>query len=248
MTLIRAGWFVLLALVLCATPALAACPAPAAGSPLPREAVAAPLDWAEWRVAADAMATRLRTTEVSSARIVFLGDSITQSWQPNLFQNFYGHRGALNLGVGGDTTQSMLWRLDHGHWPARLQPQVIVLLIGTNNIGTGNRPEDVALGVGQVIARLQRLAPQARILLLGVLPRGITAADPMRAPITRLNQLIAPCADGRRVLYTEPGPLMLDGQGTLFDWIAYDWLHLTLTGYAILSTAIEAPLRMALQR
>ena len=231
-----------------ALPAMAACPTVLPGRPLPREALPEPLTWPEWQGIAHGLTERLRRTDVSRTRIVFLGDSITQGWQPNLFQQFYGHRGALNLGVSGDATQSMLWRLDNGHWPANLRPEVIVLLIGTNNIGAGNTPENVALGISQIIARLQRLAPQARIVLVGVLPRGITAADPMRAPIARLNSYIAACNDGRRVFYTEPGRMMLDGQGTLFDWIAYDWLHLSLVGYAILSTAIEPQLRLALQR
>jgi lysophospholipase L1-like esterase len=228
-------------------PALAACPAPPAGQ-RPPQAVPAPGPWAEWRTAVNALTARLRGTDVAQARIAFVGDSITESWQPNLFRMFYGHRGGLNLGIGGDTTQSLLWRLENGHWPAGLQPQAIVLLIGTNNIGHGNRPEDVALGVATVIERLQRLAPQAKILLLGVLPRGIHANDPMRAPIARLNQLLAACGDNQRIIYSEPGQLMVDGQGTLHDWVAFDWLHLTLTGYAILSTAIEGHLRLALQR
>jgi len=228
-------------------PAIAACPAPPPG-PRPVTVMPAPGPWAEWRNAVNGLTGRLRGTDLAQARIAFVGDSITEGWQPNLFRMFYGHRSGLNLGIGGDTTQSLLWRLDNGHWPAALQPQAIVLLIGTNNIGHGNRPEDVAQGVAAVIEKLQRLAPQAKILLLGVLPRGIYANDPMRAPIARLNQMLAACADNQRVIYSEPGQLMVDGQGVLYDWVAFDWLHLTLTGYAILSSAIEGHLRLALQR
>ena len=238
----------LLLLAAATFPAMATCPSPAPGRPLPREAVPAVLTWPEWRGLVDTLSTRLRGTDMAGVRIVFLGDSITQGWQPNLFQQFYGHRGALNLGISGDVTQSVLWRLENGHWPSGLQPEAIVLLIGTNNIGLGNRPEDVAVGVGQIIQRLQQLAPRAKIVLVGVLPRGIYANDPMRQPIARLNQMIAECGDNRRVIYSEPGQLMLDGQGVLHSWIAHDWLHLTVTGYAILSTAIEGHLRLALQR
>lgn len=239
------AWLLLAATAL---PGWAACPAPASGRPLPREAMAEAPNWAEWRGLVDRLTTRLRSADIPRTRIVFLGDSITQDWQPNLFDQFYGHRGPLNLGISGDTTQGMLWRLANGHWPAALQPEAIILLIGTNNIGLGQRPEDVAIGIGQIIERLQRLAPNARIVLVGVLPRGGLPTDPMRQPIARLNQLIAPCADGRRVFYNEPGPLMLDGQGVFHNWIGYDALHLTLVGYAILSTAIEGHLRLALQR
>lgn len=226
----------------------AACPNPAPGRPLPREAVPAVLEWSEWRGPVDALTARLRANSLGAARIVFLGDSITQGWQPDVFRQFYQHRGGLNLGISGDATQSLLWRLDHGHWPATLQPTAIVLLIGTNNIGQGSRPEDVAIGVGRIIERLHQLAPGARILLLGVLPRGAGPQDPARQPIARLNQMIAACADNRRVFYSEPGSMMLDGQGMLHEWVAWDRLHLSLVGYAMLSAAIEAPLRQILQR
>ena len=206
------------------------------------------LEWSEWRGPVDALSARLNSTPLNAARIVFLGDSITQGWQPDVFRQFYLHRGGLNLGISGDATQSLLWRLDHGNWPAALQPAAIVLLIGTNNIGSGSRPEDVATGIGQVIERLHRLAPAARILLLGVLPRGAGPQDPTRQPIARLNQMIAACADQRRVFYTDPGSMMVDGQGMLHEWVAWDRLHLSQVGYAILSAAIEAPLRLALQR
>lgn len=246
----RLAWAALgvMAAALSPLSAWAACPAPPAAQRLPAEAIAAVPAWPEWRVGANALTARLRATDVSQARIVFLGDSITEGWQPNLFQMFYGQRGPLNLGVSGDTTQSVLWRLENGHWPAGLRPAAIVLLIGTNNIAHGNRPEDVALGVVTIITRLQRLAPGAKIVLLGVLPRGMRATDPMRPPIARLNQLLAACGDNQRVFYSEPGQLMVDGQGVLHDWVAHDGLHLTLVGYAILSTAIEGHLRLALQR
>jgi beta-glucosidase len=229
-------------------PAWAACPAPAPGQRPPAEAIPTMPTWPEWRVWADASAARVRAADVARARIAFLGDSITEGWQPDIFRLFYGHRGAVNLGVSGDVTQSLLWRLDHGHWPAALQPEAIVLLIGTNNIGQGNRPEEVAVGVATIIARLQRLAPRARIVLLGVLPRGATAADPMRPAIARLNQLLQGCGDSQRIFYSEPGQLMLDAQGLLPAWVAFDRLHLTQVGYTILSTAIEGHLRLALQR
>ena len=231
-----------------AMPAMAACPSLPPGRPLPREAMPIALEHPEWRPLVDGVTARLGQTNLAAVRLVFLGDSITQSWQPNIFEQFYGSRAALNLGVSGDGTQGVLWRLENGGWPAALQPEAIVLLIGTNNIGAGARAENVALGIAQIVARLQRLAPNARILLLGVLPRGATAADPTRPVIARVNQFIAPCADGRRVLYADPGQMMVDAAGNLADWVAFDRLHLSLVGYAILSAGIEAPLRLALQR
>jgi lysophospholipase L1-like esterase len=226
-----------------AVPAMAACPAPPRGQPLPAEATPSLQVWPPWRVAVDAMTDRLRRSNVSPARLVFLGDSITEGWQAQIFQQFYGHRAAINLGIGGDATQGMLWRLENGHWPAGLRPQLIVLMIGTNNVGYGSTAENTAYGIGAIVAKLQQLSPNSRILLLGLTPRGATAADPARPLVERTNQLIAGCADGRRVIFANPGPLMLDGAGHLADYVSFDTLHLTMVGYAILSTAIEPVIR-----
>lgn len=228
--------------------AWSACPSPGPGRPLPREAVPAVVEWSEWRGPVDALTAQLRAAPLAQTRMVFLGDSITQGWQPDVFRQFYQPRGALNLGIGGDATQSLLWRLENGHWPANLRPSTIVLLIGTNNIGQGSRPEDVAIGIGRIIEMLRRLAPDARVLLLGVLPRGATAQDPTRQPIARLNQMIAACADNRWVFYSDPGSMMVDGQGALHEWVAWDRLHLSLVGYAMLSAAIEGQIRQLMPR
>jgi len=229
-----------------AAPAFAACPVPPRGQPLPIEAVPGLQPWPPWRVAVDSLTDRLRRSNVAPARLVFLGDSITEGWQAQIFQQFYGHRAAINLGIGGDATQGMLWRLENGHWPAELRPQLIVLMIGTNNLGYGSTAENTAYGVGAIVAKLQQLSPNSRILLLGILPRGTTAADPGRALVERTNHLIAACADGRRVIFANPGPLLLDGAGNLADYVSFDALHLTMVGYAILSTAIEPVLRQNL--
>jgi beta-glucosidase len=79
--------------------------------------------------------------------------------------------------------------------------------------------------------------------MVGILPRGATAQDPFRASITAINALIARCADNRTVFYTDPGPMLLDGAGKLSDQIAYDRLHPTMVGYAILSAALEPQIR-----
>lgn len=229
-----------------AAPAMAACPVPPRGEPLPREAVADVQAWPPWQVGVDTLTERLRRSNVAPARLVFIGDSITEGWQAQIFQQFYGHRAAINLGIGGDATQGMLWRLQNGHWPAALRPQLIVLMIGTNNLGYGSTAENTAVGIGAIVARLQQLSPGSRILLLGILPRGATAADPGRRLVERTNQLIAACADGRRVTFANPGPLLLDGAGNLADYVSFDGLHLTMVGYAILSTAIEPALRQAM--
>ncbi len=106
--------------------------------------------------------------------LVFLGDSITENWERRDFQpawqHFYGDRHAVNLGFKGDTTASLLWRIDHGE-VSGISPKVAVVLIGANNMG---RPHwsaaDTVQGIDAIIRELRQRLARTKILLLSVLP------------------------------------------------------------------------------
>ncbi|MGX9966463.1 GDSL-type esterase/lipase family protein [Roseomonas sp. F4] len=228
-----------LAAGLLAMPALAApgCPALPAPATLPREARAEAMEFPGWRGRVAEIDQYLSRIDRSQAELVFLGDSLTQSWEPTMYAQFFGHRRAVNLGVFGDFTQGMLFRLRAGQWGS-LRPKLVVLLIGTNNSASGSRPEDTAVGVAEIIRFIHTQSPRTRILLVGTLPRGVDRNDPVRAVNARLNALIARCADGTSTVYIEPGPLLLMPDGQLTEHVAFDRLHLTMVGYAILGAAI----------
>ncbi len=79
-----------------------------------------------------------------------------------------------------------------------MRPRLVVLLIGTNNIAAGAAPENVALGAAEIVRWIHARSAGTRVLIVGILPRGGTAAEPLRALATRTNQLVARCADGGR--------------------------------------------------
>ncbi|HEY8609691.1 MAG TPA: GDSL-type esterase/lipase family protein [Roseomonas sp.] len=226
----------------------AACAALPGRSPMPREAKPEYLEEAHWR-ARVAELGRLTAADYARAQIVFLGDSITHAWFPAIWEQFYGHRAALNLGVTGDFTQGMLWRLQAGgQWPAGLRPKLAVLLIGTNNSLAAQQPENTALGVAEVVRVIRQKSPGTRVLIVGLLPRGPDATDPARRANQRVNEMIARCADNQSVFFTDPGSMLVDGQGRLSDQVAFDRLHLTYVGYAILSAGLEPSIRYLLAR
>ncbi|OYV32525.1 MAG: hypothetical protein B7Z80_26685 [Rhodospirillales bacterium 20-64-7] len=115
-----------------------------------------------------------------NARIVWLGDSITEYWQRQgghgyddvlpVWQRDYAPYHALDFGFIGDTTSSLIWRLDHGE-VAGLHPRLAIVLIGANNFGATHWGAAVTVpGIEAVVTDTQRHLPHAHILLLGVLP------------------------------------------------------------------------------
>lgn len=181
--------------------------------------------------------------------LVFLGDSITQGWenegQAAWAQHFAKHH-AVALGFGGDRTENLLWRLQHGELDG-MAPKAIVMMIGTNN--TGERLEDPALTVAGIQANLDEIRkrqPQARVLLLALFPRGEKPDDLTRRHNARINALLPALADGRRVVFLDIGRALMNSDGTLSKDILPDYLHLSPQGYEIWARSLEAPLNDAL--
>lgn len=182
--------------------------------------------------------------------LVFIGDSITQGWEGSgrtTWEALYQSRKALNLGYGGDATEHVLWRIDNGELDG-LQPKAVVIMIGTNN--TGHRkeetPESIAAGVEAIIGRVRAKCPDAKLLLLGIFPRGATASDPMRVKNDSANVLISNFADGDRIVYLDLGAKFLNEAGELSREIMPDLLHPKEKGYAIWAEAMEPALRRLL--
>jgi len=200
-----------------------------------------------WQARNKAMNERARQGGVD---LVFIGDSITQGWEDagaTLWAERYAPRHALNLGISGDQTEHVLWRLEHGNLDG-LAPKAAVILIGTNNVGNTNgthSAEQIAGGVTAIVARIQKQSPATKILLLAVFPRG-EKPNPMRETIAALNARIAKLADGKRVVFLDLGPKFLAADGTLPAELMPDFLHLSAKGYRVWADGIEAELKRML--
>lgn len=177
------------------------------------------------------------------AKLVFLGDSITQGWEgagKAAWDEHFAPLGAANFGIGGDRTEHVLWRLDHGNFDG-LSPALIVVMIGTNNAGARrDPPADTAAGIRAIVERLRAKCPASKILLLGIFPRGDKADDVFRRLNDEVNALIAPIADGERVFYKDIGAVFTDASGTPRKDLMPDWLHLSPEGYQRWAGAIQA--------
>src|SRR4051812_41595863 len=116
-----------------------------------------------------------------NADLIFIGDSITQGWEgngKNVWAEYYAKRNAVNLGIGGDRTQHVLWRLDHGNIDG-INPKLALLMIGTNNSGN-NTSEQIADGIKAIVEKLRAKLPNTKVLILAIFPRGADKDDPKR--------------------------------------------------------------------
>lgn len=202
----------------------------------------------------------LQIARQGGVNVLFLGDSITDAWRRDgnmggkkVWDEHFAPLGAANFGIGGDRTQHVLWRIQNGELEG-LRPKVVVLLIGTNNTGfeadgvtRRNQPADVIAGVAAVVEALRARAPESKILLLAIFPRGEHPDHPQRQQINQINPELAKLADGKTVQYLDIGDKFLAPDGTIPKEIMPDFLHLSAKGYEIWADAIKAPLAQLMQ-
>ena len=176
--------------------------------------------------------------------IVFVGDSITQSWESagaDVWKKFYGTRKAVNLGISGDRTEHVLWRLDNGNLKG-IAPRVAVVMIGTNNIGHGtHETSEVLAGVRRVVERIHEISPSTRVLLLDIFPRG-PEFNVARGRIMQINQALSRMDDSDSVVFLPIGKDFIEDDGTISTSIMPDALHLSPAGYKRWAVAIEPTL------
>jgi lysophospholipase L1-like esterase len=193
----------------------------------------------------------LAKTKQGRIDIYFEGDSITRRWgatdYPQLLenwkQNFFGWN-AANFGWGADRVENILWRLENGELDG-VNPKVLVLLAGTNNVGNKVPPEgidatveDVTKGLQAVVNSLQSKAPDAVLIMMGIFPRN----DNMEVMpvIDRINANLSGMADGRKIRYLNINNRLADSDGKLYEGVMNaDRLHPALKGYQIWADALK---------
>ena len=166
--------------------------------------------------------------------LLFIGDSITRRWAevPALWEKHYAHRGAANFGVGSDTTQHVLWRIQHGELDG-IAPRVVVVLAGTNNIGV-DPVDEIVEGVALITRTIRLKLPRARVLLLALFPRR-DAMDAVRA----VNAGLAALDNGDTVRVLDLGDAFLGPDGLPDPALMPDGLHLVEPGYVRWAARME---------
>lgn len=179
----------------------------------------------------------------STARLVFFGDSITEGMDTVQLKKIFGPS-TENFGIGGDRTQHLLWRFQHGELDFKKDPELMVILMGTNNLRTwpgwpASTIPEIASGVKADIEEAQKQLPNTKFLILGLLPRDQKADGVLRVGAKKTNELLKGLADNKRVFYVDIGDKLLEKDGTIAEKIMPDFLHPTPAGYEIMFTALK---------
>jgi lysophospholipase L1-like esterase len=192
------------------------------------------------------------------ARVVFMGDSITDAWPQPRFGAFFPGKPYLGRGISGQTTPQMLIRFRPD--VIALAPKVVVILAGTNDIAgnTGPMTDEQIQGNLASMAEIAR-ANGVRVVLSSILPvseyhvrPGDTAPPqttrrPM-ARITSLNGWMKAYAAANGHVFLDYVPAMIDARGLLRAELSEDDLHPNAAGYAIMAPLAEAAIQAALRK
>ena len=183
--------------------------------------------------------------------VLLVGDSITMQWGA-AWQKHFGTLKTVNIGIGGDKTQNVLWRLDHGG-VAGLEPKLCVLMIGNNNCfftpETGIEP--AAKGIKACADNLREKFPKSPVIVVKVLPAH-APGNAFYDDIKKINAAI----DGLS-LDADPMVHLLDltadfvnADGTLKkNLFSPDNIHLTQEGgYELYATKLKPVLDRLLSR
>jgi len=179
--------------------------------------------------------------------LYFLGDSITRRWGATDYPDFLAHWqqsfhgwNAADFGWGADRIQNIRWRVENGELDG-VSPKVIVLLAGTNNIGTGPGDDatvaDLTRGMQALLARCRTKAPGATIILTAIFPRNDSPTA--HAAVTRANAALEKLTDGKTIRWLNINDKLADANGTLLPGMTVDQLHPSLKGYQVWADGLK---------
>jgi beta-glucosidase len=176
--------------------------------------------------------------------LLFLGDSITDAWPrggKDSWAKFAKYQPA-DFGISGDRTEHVLWRITNGELEG-IDPKVVVIMIGTNNIGHSAQetPEWAAAGVKKIVDVVHEKLPKAKVLLLGVFPRDAKDSD-RRKKVEGINAIISKLDDRKKTFYLDITKSFLDAQGNIPKDVMPDGLHPNAKGYNLWFDAMQPTL------
>jgi len=170
--------------------------------------------------------------------VVMVGDSITHRWVRQgcggeaLWKELSSKYRMLNLGIGGDRTENVFWRMRNGELTG-YKAKVFTLMIGTNNGINSWQWRGTVEGIKAIVDEIKAKHPESKIVLMPIFPRDASPKSGTRVYRDKVNDEIKAFADGKTVVWLDFNAKFLEPDGTLTKAMMPDLLHPHAAGYKI---------------
>lgn len=175
--------------------------------------------------------------------VVFLGDSITAGFP---VEEFFKEHYVINRGINGDTISGLLGRLEKGLFA--LKPSKIFILIGTNDLGEGQIPDQILSQYDVLLKKISEGLPETTIYVEAVLPTHpkikalgakLMVKNRPNSDIRQINKALPAICEKYSCTFIDTVPGMSDDSGKLKLEFTQEGLHLTTDGYRALTSVIQ---------
>lgn len=199
--------------------------------PLPQEAVGSPKNDQWWM---NRFNSKNDVLKKGDADVLAIGDSITHFWETQgqeIWKKYFGDLKAVNLGISGDRTENVIWRLEHYDF-SKVNPKLAIVLIGVNNAAQSGRPENIAMGNRKICEILHEKFPKMKILVLNIFPWGDKNDKQKHEKIAAINHLLPfYLRDLYYVTQMDISHLFKDSEGNILPKVMPDFCHPSKEGY-----------------
>lgn len=190
----------------------------------------------------------LKPADKNENRVVFLGNSITQGWVDK-HPDFFQEHNYIGRGISGQTTPQMLVRFRQD--VVDLQPKVVVILAGTNDIAGNTGPSTLEMIMDNLSSMTEiALANHIKVVLCSVLPAYDYPWKKGMEPnikIPKLNELIKAYCDKKEIVYLDYFTVMNDGKNGMIAEYTTDGVHCTAKGYEVMESLVQPAIKKALK-
>lgn len=166
---------------------------------------------------------------ISSNDIVFLGDSLTESFD---LQKYFDKKNLRNRGMSGNMTEHVLYRLEE---ILIAKPAFLFLMIGINDIYQGVKPDIVMRNIYRILTEIQKNSPQTKIYCQSILPVNesrLLSFENINSKVYEVNNNLRDFCIENNISFIDIHPDFLNHQGQMDEKFTYDGVHLTEQGYS----------------